>query len=113
MRRAYSYVRFSTPEQMSGDSLRRQTELTKSYCDRNSLLLDTSTMHDLGVSAFKGDNAETGKLSAFLQAIKSGKVARGSKLIVENLDRLTRNEIGEALSLFISILKSGITIITL
>lgn len=29
--RAYSYLRFSTPEQLEGDSLRRQTALADSY----------------------------------------------------------------------------------
>src|SRR5262245_52339556 len=29
--KAYSYLRFSTPDQMKGDSLRRQTELARRY----------------------------------------------------------------------------------
>jgi DNA invertase Pin-like site-specific DNA recombinase len=114
MRRAFSYIRFSTPEQLKGDSLRRQTALTTEYCKRNKLHLDDSlNLRDLGVSAFRGGNAETGALSGFLDAVKSDRVPGGSVLIVENLDRLTRDEIGEALSLFISILKSGVHIVTL
>lgn len=114
MRRAFSYIRFSTPEQLKGDSLRRQTALTADYCKRNKLHLDDSlNLRDLGVSAFRGGNAETGALSCFLDAVKSGRVPSGSVLIVENLDRLTRDEVGEALSLFITLLKSGIVIVTL
>jgi DNA invertase Pin-like site-specific DNA recombinase len=114
MRRAFSYIRFSTPEQLKGDSLRRQTALTAEYCKRNKLHLDDSlNLRDLGVSAFRGGNAETGALSCFLDAVKAGRAPSGSVLIVENLDRLTRDEIGEALSLFISILKSGVHIVTL
>src|SRR5262245_16854443 len=114
MRRAFSYIRFSTPEQLAGDSLRRQTSLTADYCQRNKLLLDDSlNLRDLGVSAFRGANADTGALSGFLQAVQAGRVPPGSVLIVENLDRLTRDEVGRALSLFISILDAGIHIVTL
>src|SRR5262249_47669312 len=114
MRRAYSYVRFSTPEQLKGDSLRRQTNLSAGYCQRNNLLLDDSlNLRDLGVSAFRGDNVETGALSGFLDAVRRGRVPQESVLIVENLDRLTRDEIGKALSLFISILDAGVHIVTL
>src|SRR6185437_2610518 len=113
-RRAFSYIRFSTPEQLKGDSLRRQTKLSADYCERNNLRLDESlNLRDLGMSAFRGDNAETGALAAFLQAVQEDRVPQGSILIVENLDRLTRDEVGRALSLFISILDAGIHIVTL
>lgn len=114
MRHAYSYIRFSTPEQLKGDSLRRQLALTADYCKRNQLALDESlNLRDLGVSAFRGGNAETGALASFLKAIELGRVPSESVLIVENLDRLTRDEVGKALSLFISILDAGIHIVTL
>jgi DNA invertase Pin-like site-specific DNA recombinase len=52
---AYSYVRFSTPEQSKGDSLRRQQALSEAYALENGLTLDTTlTFHDLGVSAYRG-----------------------------------------------------------
>lgn len=114
MRRAYSYIRFSTPEQLKGDSLRRQLALTADYCKRNNLALDESlNLRDLGVSAFRGSNAATGALASFLQTVQLGRVPSGAVLIVENLDRLTRDEVGKALSLFISILDAGIHIVTL
>jgi DNA invertase Pin-like site-specific DNA recombinase len=114
VRKAYSYVRFSTPEQLKGDSLRRQTKLSADYCAKHKLLLDESlNLRDLGVSAYRGKNAATGALASFLDAVKQERVPKGSVLIIENLDRLTRDEIGEALSLFISILNAGIHIATL
>lgn len=114
MRKAYSYVRFSRPDQITGDSLRRQTERSRSYCQRNGLMLDESlTLHDLGVSAFRGKNADTGALSGFLRAIESGNVPQGSVLIVESLDRLSRQKLREARDLFESILERGINIVTL
>src|SRR5215470_10547184 len=70
---AYSYIRFSTPEQAKGDSLRRQSDLAEAYCRRRGWTLDTSlTLRDLGVSAFRGDNALSGNLRTFLDAIRRG-----------------------------------------
>lgn len=40
---AYSYIRFSTPDQLEGDSQRRQLELSLNYCEKNGLKLDEST----------------------------------------------------------------------
>src|SRR5947208_9638 len=60
-RRAYSYVRFSTPQQAQGGSLNRQASLTQAYCARKKLTLDdTLTLQDLGVSAFRGANIRDG-----------------------------------------------------
>jgi DNA invertase Pin-like site-specific DNA recombinase len=88
---AFSDVRFSHPSQLEGDSPRRQTERTADYCSRNGLTLDTSlTLRDLGVSAFRGKNAAVGNFRTFLDAIKTGKVAPGSVLIVESFDRISR-----------------------
>ncbi|BCG19297.1 recombinase family protein [Vibrio alginolyticus] len=51
MRKAYSYIRFSSKAQQDGDSLRRQTEATREYCAQNNLELDNS-FKDLGVSGY-------------------------------------------------------------
>jgi hypothetical protein len=37
---AYSYIRFSTPDQIKGDSLRRQTEASSHYAAEHNLTLD-------------------------------------------------------------------------
>jgi DNA invertase Pin-like site-specific DNA recombinase len=67
--KAYSYLRFSTPEQSKGDSFRRQTAMAQQWCLQNGYELDASlTFHDLGISAYRGNNAETGKLADFLEA---------------------------------------------
>ncbi|MGF6975377.1 DNA invertase Pin-like site-specific DNA recombinase [Paraburkholderia sp. JPY465] len=114
MPRAYSYVRFSTPEQSKGDSLRRQQELSEAYAAEHGLTLDTRlTFHDLGVSAYKGSNVERGRLGDFIEACESGLVERGSYLLVESLDRISRSEVDKALRLFLSILDHGIVVVTL
>ncbi|GAA4358227.1 recombinase family protein [Variovorax defluvii] len=111
--RAYSYLRFSTPEQMKGDSHRRQTDLATQYAARNGLDLDTSSFQDLGVSAYRGDNAETGELRRFRNAVEDGLIPKGSYLLVESLDRLSRNHILDAQTLLTSIITAGVTVVTL
>jgi hypothetical protein len=39
-RKAYSYQRFSTTEQKTGDSFRRQTALARAYASSHGLVLD-------------------------------------------------------------------------
>jgi Resolvase, N terminal domain len=111
--RAYSYVRFSTPEQAKGASYERQIEMAQAYARERGLQLAETTYKDLGVSAFRHKNAETGALRAFLKAVEDGDIPAGSYLLVESLDRLTREAILEAQSLFGLIISAGITIITL
>ena len=114
---AYSYVRFSTDEQRKGDSLRRQTDDAAEWCKRSKVHLDESTtLHDLGKSAYTGahrDNPDRHALASFLKLVDGGRVPRGSYLIIENLDRLTREDIWSALDLVSSLLKAGVRIVQL
>lgn len=111
--RAFSYIRFSSKKQQKGESFRRQSEFAVEVCEENGWVLDESlTLNDLGVSAFRGNNAKVGALAEFLEAIRIGRVLRGSILIIESIDRLSRSKVGEALQLFISILNSGVSIVT-
>lgn len=111
---AYSYIRFSTPDQMKGDSLRRQLEKSQAYAAEHGLILDeTLNMRDLGVSAFRRANVEKGNLGAFIEAIEKGLVKPGSYLLVESLDRLSRAEVIDALTIFLNIIDHDIVIVTL
>lgn len=112
--KAYSYVRFSTPSQAAGASLQRQTEKAAKYALEHGLTLDTELkMTDLGVSAYRGKNAHTGALGGFLKAVEAGYVARGSYLLIENMDRLSRADIVTAQGLFLQLVGSGINLVTL
>src|SRR5262245_24847644 len=92
--RAYSYLRMSTEDQLKGDSRRRQLEASKAYAEEHGLdLADDAQLEDIGISAFKGANARDGALGQFLTAVRAGLVERGSFLLVESLDRLSREEI--------------------
>lgn len=110
--KAYSYIRMSTERQLSGDSLRRQLQETRKYAALHNLDLDES-LRDIGVSAYTGENVESGALGKFLQLVKSNQIAQGSYLIIESLDRLSRKNVLEALPPFLSILKAGIIIVSL
>lgn len=107
----YSYVRFSSAKQSEGNSLERQQDTAKRIADRYDLELDTTAYHDLGMSAFKGKNALEGKLSEFIKQIGE-KVPVGSWLVVENLDRISRDDAWSALDIFKSILSKGVIIVT-
>jgi DNA invertase Pin-like site-specific DNA recombinase len=112
--RAYSYVRFSTPSQAAGASLQRQAERAVKYAQEHGLKLDTElNMQDLGVSAFRSKNARTGALGGFLEAVEKGYVERGSYLLIENMDRLSRADIITAQALFSQLIVSGIHVVTL
>ena len=112
MKTAYSYIRFSSKKQAGGDSLARQVASTAEYCAKKGLVLDERLrLKDLGVSAFKGKNLEEGgSLARFLDAVREGVVAPGSALIVESLDRLSRQTPRRAISLLNQILDAGIEV---
>lgn len=112
MTKAYSYLRMSRPEQLRGDSLRRQLQGTRDWATKHGLELDES-LRDLGVSAFRGDNKRKGALAEFLRMLDQGEITPGSVLIVESLDRLSRETVLEAQELFAGIIRRGVEIVTL
>ncbi|RIG13984.1 recombinase family protein, partial [Shigella dysenteriae] len=91
MRRAISYIRFSSERQLRGDSVRRQSKLVSDWLDKNpEFYLDSSlSFKDLGKSAFSGKHLKGG-LGDFLTAIEKGLVKAGDTLLIESLDRLSR-----------------------
>jgi DNA invertase Pin-like site-specific DNA recombinase len=117
MPKAYLYVRYSTAEQAQGDSENRQVRLAAAFVqNRPDLALELVTdpiFLDAGVSSFMGDNLTPDKaLGKFLKAVDRGEIVAGSALLVESLDRLTRQEILRAQSVFLDILNRNIKIVT-
>jgi DNA invertase Pin-like site-specific DNA recombinase len=112
---AYSYLRFSSPKQADGDSVRRQTQNREDWLAAHpGVSLDASlVMTDAGRSAFRRKNWDTYALARFVDCIKSGRVEPGSYLLVENLDRLSREDAGEATELFLSIVNKGVVVVQL
>ena len=112
--KAYSYLRFSTPDQIEGDSFRRQWGAATAYAELHKLDLDYElTFHDLGVTGFRGANAERGKLAAFRRAVEDGRVSAGSYLLVEDFDRLSRMDPWDVFPIFQEIINNDITLVTL
>src|SRR5688572_2171700 len=117
MTTAYSLIRFSTPGQADGDSFRRQNGPTYAFCEKHDLDLDTS-LHEsdvrrLGVSAFRGAQIRKGSLGKFIRLVEAGKVRKGSWLIVEEIDRLTRQIHDQAYDLCLTLMRKGIKIATI
>lgn len=112
---AISYIRFSTLEQLGGDSLRRQTEATEAYCKKHGLTLtEEFRLTDLGKSAYRGIHRNaTSALGLFEKQVEEGKIPKGTVLIVENLDRLSREDIVSAQLLLLNLINKGIEIVAL
>lgn len=113
--RVYSYARFSTPEQAKGDSERRQDERATIYANKIGLPFDKALhMIDRGLSAYHGAHRKKGALGQFLKSVESGEVPKGSILVVENIDRLGREEVLDALETIVfGLVKHDIVIQTL
>lgn len=110
---AYSYIRFSTPEQAEGDSERRQTEAIQKAREyaKDEHGLELVSLVDEGISGFSGKHLTEGALGEFIAKVKDGTIAKDSLLIIENVDRLTRLKPSKAQKLLISILEAGITLV--
>lgn len=115
MPRVYSYTRFSTPEQATGDSQRRQTQAAQAYATEHGLELDTSlSIADLGVSAFRGGNLDASAgLGRFMEAAEQGLVEPGSTLLLESLDRLSRATARRAVRVLEDLVDAGVRVVTL
>ncbi len=112
--KAYSYKRFSTPAQEQGDSLRRQTAIAQAWADRMGVPLDTElNLTDRGISAYTGANRDVGNLGAFMRLVEEGEVPRGSWLLVEKLDRLSREPAADASFEMQKIIRAGIAVVDL
>lgn len=114
MKRAIAYLRFSSLHQLQGDSVRRQKKLIDEWLKQHSdYYLDPVTFEDLGLSAYRGQHAVRGAFSEFMEAVQRNLVDSGSVLLIESLDRLSREKIGDATDRLRAILKAGIDVVTL
>ncbi|EFI3690859.1 recombinase family protein [Escherichia coli] len=114
MKRVISYIRFSSERQAKGDSLRRQSKMVNDWLKAHpEYYLDQDlSFRDLGVSGFTGKHLKGG-LGDFLTAIEKGLVKAGDTLLIESLDRLSRQDVDQASELLRNILRSGVDVVTL
>lgn len=76
-------------------------------------MLDESlSLRDEGLSAYHQRHIKQGALGAFMLAVEEGRIAEGSFLIVEGLDRLSRAEPLQAQAQLGQIINAGITVVT-
>lgn len=88
--------------------------MAQAWADRNGVPLDTElNLTDRGVSAYTGANKDVGNLGAFLRAVEEGTVPKGSWLLVENLDRLSREPAFDASYTMQGIIRAGVTVVDL
>lgn len=111
--RVYSYLRFSDPRQATGSSADRQLQYAQRWAAEKGLALDESlSLRDEGLSAYHQRHVKQGALGVFLQAVEDGRIADGSVLVVEGLDRLSRAEPIQAQAQLAQIINAGITVVT-
>jgi len=111
--KVYSYLRFSDARQSAGSSADRQAQYAVKWAADRGLVLDQAlSMRDEGLSAFHQRHVKQGALGVFLRAIDDGKIAAGSVLVVEGLDRLSRAEPIQAQAQLAQMINAGITVVT-
>lgn len=114
---AYSYKRFSSDAQEGNDSIRRQTAAATKFIEDHpelELVLDTTlSLTDAGVSAYKGKNLKQGALGVFMDAVRDDLIKPGSWLLLESLDRFTRQSVNIAANELLSLINRGIVVVTL
>lgn len=103
----------SSDAQIKGTSLKRQLESTRQYASSQGLDLNEASFTDMGVSGFKGVNYTDGNLGRFKDAIVEKTIPSDCVLIVESLDRLSRQPATVALAQLIELLNLGVEIHTL
>jgi DNA invertase Pin-like site-specific DNA recombinase len=115
---AVSIVRFSSTKQADGDSYRRQLAGSQSFCAARNWELDLS-LHERDVrkhtaSAMRGDQIRKGVLGRFIALVKAGKLPKHRQIIllVEEIDRLTRQVHDQAYDLCLSLMRLGVWICT-
>ena len=112
---AYSYIRFSRPSQKE-ESNRRQTEARNLWLAAHTAVrLDTTlVLSDEGRSGHKRteEQFDTYALGKFIRQVEAGRVERGSYLLLESLDRLSREEVDTAILRLLALTDGGIIVVT-
>lgn len=108
---AYAYARFSTRRQALGDSERRQKQNATTWAKEHGY--DLTYIQDSGISARHGANRTVGRFADFLERVASGEYGPNPVLILENFDRMSREQLHAAQGVFHSLIGAGVTVVTL
>lgn len=107
----YAYVRYSSIAQATGESVDRQISPLKQFTDETGVQIKEIIV-DEGVSSYKGKNVNKGKFKEILNRIESGVIRKGDYIVVESIDRITRQRVSDGVELLQGILRKGIRIYT-
>ncbi|MBA3038789.1 MAG: recombinase family protein [Rhizobiaceae bacterium] len=110
---AILYIRFSTAEQKTGDSYDRQKRDGLAYIEKQGWR-HVDTIQDLGKSAWKGEHMlEAGALGKFTSQVAAGDIPKGTVLVAEKTDRLSREGWETLFDWLRSMTRKGISVATL
>jgi len=113
MTKAFTYIRFSSSVQSKGDSVDRQNEYIESWLEKHpEVELSDLSFIDKGRSAFKKTHLKY-DLGKLLKAVEDGTIPKGSYILVEAIDRLSRMDELTLISIVSNIINKGVTLVTL
>lgn len=109
MANIYSYVRFSTKAQEKGASIERQRREIDKVCAERGWVIHEQ-IEDLGRSAWKGHHLnDAAGLGDFAKRVRDGAIPYGSVLVIENVDRLSREEPIDVLTWMVDLSRHGLS----
>jgi len=114
VKRAISYIRFSTGKQDKGSSEWRQDEKIRDWLDSHPDYEPSDlSFEDLGKSGWKGAHIEGG-MGELLAAVEAGYIRSGDCVLIEALDRAGRLPLMQMLNRVITpILEAGVSLVTM
>lgn len=105
-----AYARYSSSGQ-DPESITRQHDAAKALADRKGWVI-SEWLKDEAKSAFHGHNKRFGALGKIIKRVEVGDIGQGDVLIVEAVDRLSRQDVWDALTTFMSMMNAGVTVAT-
>ncbi|WP_161599947.1 recombinase family protein [Pseudomonas sp. MPC6] len=105
----YSYMRWSTDRQGEKSTEERQRAAQEAFCRHYGLVL-VEEVTDAGMTSFRGKNVHEGELGKVILRAESGDIPKGSILLFENIDRMSRMGLSDALTLFLRIREVGLQV---
>ncbi len=114
-KQAIPYIRYSSFRQTEGDSYRRQADLINRWLDQHPEYVRSNLVfEDLAKSGFstKAGKAASG-FTKIRDAIEAGLIRSGDCVLLEAIDRATRQGALDAFDLLAPILRAGVSIVTI
>ena len=108
---AVIYARWSSDEQGKGSTLARQREDCLAMAEAHGWKVVEEIVDD-GVSAFRGTHADVGALGRFVRAVEDGAYPDGVVLVVERLDRLSRQTPEVSFAAMLRMTGAGVVVAT-